>query len=703
MMSPLDGNAVWIPALMQHLWQSTLVCGAFWLLSLMLRRNAARMRFRLWMLASFKFLLPFSLLITAGENISMRGRTATPNVTPLFSMVMEGPAHATAVIPNAAAPVARVTTQPNRGNAVTAKRHNMLPRVAVFVWIPGVLMISFLWLLSWLRLKAMVRRGTPVAAMAGLRAVMVERDAEPGVFGILRPVLILPSGVTRNLTAPQMEAIVAHELCHVRRRDNLTAALHMIVSAMFWFHPLVWWIGRQLVVEREAACDEAVLEQSHCATEYAQGILNVCKFYTEVPVMCVSGVTGADLKKRIARILSGNPVQRLSMARKLALSLAGVLSIVMPVTFGVLHGSRVYAQSPVKQNPDDTWQGTLHAQKDLRIVLKVAKTPEGTLKSLFYSIDQGGQSIPVKETAFQNGELKLTVEAIDGVYTGKMSPDGTTITGEWKQGDRPLPLILVRTTSETAWTIPEPPPKIPPMAADADPSFEVATIKPTPPDFKGKGFGGPPRRFGTRGTTLNDLVMFVYGVNTKQIVGAPAWGEADRFDITTGQPDVPGAPSEVQVRSMMRKLLETRFGLKFHKDKKEMSAYILGVAKDGPKLTKSDAEPNTPHAFFFTKLGNLTVRNATMYDVAEGLQSAVFDRPVVDHTGIQGQWNFSLKWTPDETQFQVFGMKIVPNEAADAPPPIFTAIQEQVGLKLDAAKTMVDVMVLDHVEKPSEN
>src|SRR5580704_11588221 len=163
MMSPLDGNAVWIPALMQHLWQSTVVCGALWLLSLMLRRNTARMRFRLWMLASIKFLLPFSLLITAGESISMRGRTAAPNVPPLFSMVMEGPAEATAVTPNAV-PAARVTTQPHVGNAVTAKRHNMLPRVTVFVWITGVVMISLLWLLSWLRLKAMVRRGTPVAA-----------------------------------------------------------------------------------------------------------------------------------------------------------------------------------------------------------------------------------------------------------------------------------------------------------------------------------------------------------------------------------------------------------------------------------------------------------------------------------------------------------------------------------------------------------
>jgi uncharacterized protein (TIGR03435 family) len=697
---PLDGNAVWIAALIQHLWQSTMVCAALWLLSLMLRRNAARMRFRLWMLASVKFLLPFSLLITAGESFSVK-RTTAPSVAPFFSMVIEGPADESPVKPHSAASAANVTA--DAVGSVMAKRQSVLVWVVVFVWAAGALVISGVWLRRWLQLRAIVRTGTPVADMAGLPAVIVASDAEPGIFGVFRPVLMLPSGVTRNLTAAQMEAILAHELCHVQRRDNMSAALQMMVTVMFWFHPLVWWIGRQLIVEREAACDEAVLEQSHCAMEYAEGILNVCKFYLEVPMACVSGVTGADLKKRIAHILSGSTAQRLSMARKLVLSAACVLSIGIPVTFGLLHASRSYAQAPAKQNPDDTWQGTLHVQKDLRTVLKITKAPDGTLKSLFYSIDQGGQPIAIKETAFQNGELKLNVEAIDGTYTGKMSPDGTTITGEWKQGDQAHPLILVRATPETAWAIPEPPPKIPPMAADADPSFEVATIKPTDPAFKGKGFGGPPRRFGTRGTTLNDIIMFVYGVNTKQIVGAPAWADTDRFDITTGQPDVPGAPNETQVRSMMRKLLESRFGLKFHKDKKEMSAYVLAVAKDGPKLTKSEADPNTPHAFFFTKLGNLTVRNATMEDVAQGLQGAVFDRPVVDHTGIQGHWDFLLKWTPDETQFQVFGVKIVPNEAADAPPPIFTAIQEQIGLKLDAAKTMVDVMVLDHVEKPSEN
>ena len=355
-----------------------------------------------------------------------------------------------------------------------------------------------------------------------------------------------------------------------------------------------------------------------------------------------------------------------------------------------------------KTGIDDTWQGTLHAGRDLRTVLKITRAPDGSLKSAFYSIDQGGQPLPVKATTFQGGELKLNIEAIDGTYVGKMSADGTTITGEWKQGDRPLPLILVRATTDTAWTIPEPPPKLPPMAAGSDPSFEVATIKPSDPAAQGKGFGGAPRKFQTHNTTLNDLIMFAFDLNTKQIINGPAWMETDKFDIT-GQPDLPGSPNAAQIKIMMRKLLQSRFSMKYHMDKKEMSAYVLSVAKTGPKLTKSGGDPNDPGAFFFTKLGNLTVRNQTMADVAHGFQGAVFDRPVVDQTGLQGRWDFSLKWTPDDTQFAVFNVKIQPNEAADAPPPIFTAIQEQIGLKLDAGKPQVDVMVLDHVEKPGDN
>src|ERR1700732_3432129 len=104
---------------------------------------------------------------------------------------------------------------------------------------------------------------------------------------------------------------------HVRRRDNLFASVHMAVEAVFWFHPLVWWIGARLVQERERACDETVLSLGNEAHDYAEGILNVCKSYIESPLACVSGVTGSDLKKRLQAILTGRVPGGLNFGRKL--------------------------------------------------------------------------------------------------------------------------------------------------------------------------------------------------------------------------------------------------------------------------------------------------------------------------------------------------------------------------------------------------
>lgn len=117
--------------------------------------------------------------------------------------------------------------------------------------------------------------------------------AEPGVFGVRRPVLLLPAGITDRLTPPQLKAIVAHELCHMRRRDNLGTAIHMGVEALFWFHPLVWWLGARLMEEREHACDEEVLLTGSEPQAYAEGILKICELYLESPLPCVPGVTGA--------------------------------------------------------------------------------------------------------------------------------------------------------------------------------------------------------------------------------------------------------------------------------------------------------------------------------------------------------------------------------------------------------------------------
>jgi uncharacterized protein (TIGR03435 family) len=364
------------------------------------------------------------------------------------------------------------------------------------------------------------------------------------------------------------------------------------------------------------------------------------------------------------------------------------------------------ALAVVQANAQDvtgTWQGTLAAGKGLRTVIKITKD-DGVLKSMFYSIDQGGQPIPVTKTTLQGSELKFTIALLDLVYDGKVNADGNTITGTSTQGGQALALNLTRATPETAWAIPEPPAKLPPMAKDANPSFDVATIKPSKPDAIGPGFRIQGRQFSTFAATVNDLVSFAYGLHAKQLVGGPDWLATERFDIAA-KPDGEGAPNQDQWKLMIKKLLAERFHLTTHEEKRELPVYVLTVAKTGPKLTKGEGDANTLGGVGFRAPGNFTAANATMADFAGAMQSVVLDRPVIDKTELTGRWSFALKWTPDDSQFRGLPSHAFPPppEGETAPPPLFSAIQEQIGLKLEAVRAPVNVMVVDKVEKPSEN
>jgi uncharacterized protein (TIGR03435 family) len=353
-----------------------------------------------------------------------------------------------------------------------------------------------------------------------------------------------------------------------------------------------------------------------------------------------------------------------------------------------------------------SWQGTLHAPggHDLRTVLKITKDDKGALHATFFSIDQSGQGIPTTSISFDNGELKYAIQFIDLTFDGKMSADGNSISGSSKQGDHTLPLVFERATPETEWAMPAPAPQIPPMAPDAHPGFEVATIKPTKPDEQGTYVTVRGTELVVVNFSLTGLIKFAYDVQDKQIIGGADWMSSDKWDIN-GKPDTPGMPNGEQLKEMVQKLLADRFALKFHRDEREMGAYVLTVGKDGPKMSKSTADPGGLPGLFFGPLGVMHVRNATMNNFTSVMQSAVLDRPVVDRTGLTGRWDFTLKWMPDESQFAGMGVKVPPPAADDPnpPPPLFTAIQEQLDLKLEAQKTNVPVLVIDHVTPPSPN
>ncbi len=695
-------SAYLVSALANHLWQSTATAACVGLLTLALRRNPARVRYWLWTVASFKFLVPLSLLIVLGAYL--RPTAPQPATGPAVSVVLS---QVTEPFSRPSSTKRLTHTLDETGLTpleAPAPYGNTLQLAVAAIWLAGVLVVLFSWWRKWRRICRAVREANRIASIENIPVLSSPSLLEPGVFGIVNPKLVVPEGIQERLTPAQFSAVIAHELCHVRRRDNLVAALHMLMEAVFWFHPLVWWIGTRLVDERERACDEAVVQAGNPADTYAEGILNVCKLYLESPLPCVSGVTGADLKKRIVRIVTRQAARPLDLGRKLLLSAVGLLAVAAPVTLGLLHVVQVRAQDSAASDLSGTWQGTLHAGKDLRTVLKVTKGNGNTWKAEMYSIDQGPGAMPVSSVTLQGSTVKYSIMMIDGSYEGKLSPDGNTIAGTWTQGGgHPLPLEFKRATPGTEWNIPEAPARMKPMAADAKPVFDVATVKPSKPDAQGKNYLMQGHQFSTINTTLTDLLKFAYGIQSRQVVGGPSWISTDKFDLKA-EPDLEGAPNDKQLKSMLQKLLADRFKLTFHHEQRELPVYALVVIKGGAKLTKNDENPDGLPGMGFRGLGQLSCVNASMADFAGLMQGAVLDRPVVDRTGLQGRYNFPLKWTPDESQFEGLGIKVPPpSNAADAPPNLFAAVQEQLGLKLDSTKSSVDVLVIDHVEKPSEN
>jgi len=232
------------------------------------------------------------------------------------------------------------------------------------------------------------------------------------------------------------------------------------------------------------------------------------------------------------------------------------------------------------------------------------------------------------------------------------------------------------------------------MAKDADPDWEVVTVKPSDPNGRISGDNFVGSRYTIERKSVLQMLSLGYGVQKRQILNAPEWAATDNWDVN-GVPDVPGEPDQRQRLSMVRKLLAERFGLKVHKEQREMPVYALIVAKGGPKLKPSAHDPlDVPD---LSGSGNsvqqsLSFTNLSMGDLATGLQDWT-DRPVVDQTGLSGRYDFKLHWTSGETRAT----------APDAPPGLFTAIQEQLGLKLEPVKAQADVLVVDAVQKPGAN
>ncbi len=578
----------YLSPLANHLWQSSLFAAVAGLIVFSLRKHYALARHWLWLAASVKFLIPFSLLTGIGAQLGWIRPPVT--IVHRVSIVTEDISRPFVSL-DVALPLHPDTARPVAPDSVTL--------ILLAVWLCGFAFVLFRWWSRWRRVSAAIRTSLPLREgrefdalrrlerIAGIRKpvelLSSTSSLEPGIFGILRPVLVLPAGIGDRLADGQLDAILAHELCHIRRRDNLMAALHMLVETIFWFHPLVWWLGARLVEERERACDEEVLRLGSEPQVYAESILKVCEFYLESPLVCASGVTGADLKKRIEDIMTHRISHKLDLARKVLLAAFGMAAVAGPIVIGLMNAPPSRAQEQ-------------------------AKTP------------------PPKE-------------------------------------------------------------------------FEVTSIKPAAPGGRGVRVQmAPGGRLNASNITVKFLIQQAYNVKDFQISGGPGWINSERYDL------VAKADADVgigQLRPLIEKLLADRFQLTIHRDTKELPVYALVVGKNGPKFKESASDNPGPQI----RMGRGVIDGRSMgMDMLSSQLATSLGRNVVDRTGLKGKYEIKLEWTQEEGQGR--GPADGP-EAAPPPdttgPSLFTALQEQLGLKLESSKGPVEIIVIDRIEKPTEN
>lgn len=612
-----------VPLFFDHLWQSSLFACAVAVLALSLRMYQARIRYSLWLAGSGKFLLPFSLLAGLGAHWSTSNHTKVG---------------LNAVLDEASRPFTEIAVRDASigqmpASAMTSHSWmTLLPALLAAVWFCGFVCVLMFWWLQWRRISTLMRHAEPLhegreieilrrleqacGDPQALRVLSSQNAPEPGVVGVFHPALLWPAGMSLHLNDVQLKAVLAHELCHVRRRDNLTSAIQMLVAALFWFHPLVWWLGTRLIEEREQACDEEVLLHSEPAV-YAESILKVCAFGVESSPMCLSGINGADLKSRIVRIMSNRARGRLGQMGKTMLAAAAIAAVAVPMAFGLMHGKMpIYGQ-------------ILHAAGPL-------------------------------------------------------------------------------------------------------PSFEVATIRPFQPGQALPAFDRSPSVM-IHGGSIKQLIGVAYNLPTlsvAQIVGAPDWAAKDQY-LVQGKIDdsmnakmqkMSPAQSLQQRELLLQSLLADRMKLKIHFETRELPMYALVVAKGGPKLHPSEEMPDstdtvlppplapgtTPsldglHKGFFAFLKEATfemqAKALTLDELAEMLQRQpdAGGRLIVNQTGITGFYDCTMKWAQ---QLPTSERTTLPDSDE---PPFFTAITEQLGLRLVPTKGPAEVIVIDHIEKPSQN
>ena len=402
-------SSSFLSELANHMWQTTIFVGIVIAITRAMRGNRACVRHAMWLAASVKFALPFSLLVAVGSAIEWP-RTplalpSTPNFLEITRIVVE--------------PVAVSGANPGPG---------LLTWIAGSVWLTGFTVILLRWCHAWRRSHRKVRSATrwhePVPGWSHVR-VSVEAEG-PAVFGLVRPVLLLPARIDEQLTSEDLSAVIAHERAHVRRYDNLTTAFHRIVTAVFWFHPFVWWVGKRLIEERERASDEAAVAAGFSPRVYAEVLLKVGRSALSTRRACAAGVHGSNLKTRIEGIMKYDQTRTLHPLLGLVIAAFLLLSLSGPVAGGFFgpspSGSAPFLQPAIQEPAPEEPQVSPGEEEE------VADALERWLhEEVVYVIED------IERTAFEDLETDEEREQFIESFWLRRDPTSGTIANEYRE------------------------------------------------------------------------------------------------------------------------------------------------------------------------------------------------------------------------------------------------------------------------------
>jgi uncharacterized protein (TIGR03435 family) len=596
-------------ALVDFLWQGALVGALLWLALVALRRRSPTVRYAVSCLAlATLMVLPLLTMATlwswtAVDPVAAADAAASP---------------ATTAMPQTMLPIWLVSDSPR------IVWLEVVQLWALPIWSFGVLMLSIRLVWAY-RHSFTVRRGEPcadahvLATVAGLaqqigitkpvRVVISSLTSGPGVVGWLRPVMLLPPAAALGLTPQQLEAVIAHELAHIKRHDYLVNLFQVVAETVFFYHPVVWWTSKQIRIERELCCDDVAVRANGDPIAYARALTTLARHQLGAPALTMAA-TGGSLLHRVQRLVGG-ATHEYTSARAPGLIVASL------------------AIACVMLNLD--W------------------------------LQAFDEAQPPQQLRFDVASIK----------TNRLNDGLVTLSGQ----------------------------------------------------------GG---RFTARGMSLRSLIQYAYQVQEFQIDGAPEWLNAERFDITATMPEgvapapTPGVPTPQQL--MLRTLLEERFGLAVHKETKQRPVYALVLARSdgrlGPEMRPSTtdcsdaaARGRGPTATTGLWQGNpcgtsvgpgvILGGNRTMAQIATAFSTLTntgssLNRLVVDRTGLAGTYDIALRFTPDNIPSSGGGPAGPPPIDPNGPS-IFTAVQEQLGLKLESQQGPVEVLVIDRVQRPTED